>query len=72
MHRKNVLLWWIVIALDGFLFGFDTAVISGAERSIQQFWNLGTFQHGFTVSIPLIGTVIGALLGANPARRLGR
>jgi sugar porter (SP) family MFS transporter len=72
MHTKNVLLWSVVIALGGFLFGFDTAVISGAERSIQRFWNLGTFQHGFTVSIALIGTVIGALLGAFPADRLGR
>ncbi|GGA90682.1 sugar porter family MFS transporter [Puia dinghuensis] len=72
MNRKKVILWSVVIALGGFLFGFDTAVISGAERSIQQFWNLNAVQHGFTISIALIGTVIGALLGAIPADLLGR
>ncbi len=72
MNRKNVFLWSLVIALGGFLFGFDTAVISGAEQSIQKYWNLNTVQHGLTVSIALIGTIIGALLGSLPSDRLGR
>ncbi len=72
MNKKNVFLWSLVIALGGFLFGFDTAVISGAEQSIQQYWSLNTVQHGLTVSIALIGTIIGALVGALPSDRLGR
>jgi sugar porter (SP) family MFS transporter len=72
MNWKNVFLWSIVIALGGFLFGFDTAVISGAEQSIQKYWSLNSFEHGLTVSIALIGTVLGSLLGAIPADKLGR
>src|SRR3984957_17974979 len=72
MKRKNVFAWSLVIALGGFLFGFDTAVISGAEQSIQQYWGLSALQHGLTVSIALMGTVIGALMGAIPTDRFGR
>jgi sugar porter (SP) family MFS transporter len=72
MNKKKVLLWSIVVALGGFLFGFDTAVISGAEEAIQQYWRLTAFEHGFTVSIALIGTIIGALTGSIPSDRLGR
>ena len=61
MNKKKVILWSIVVAIGGFLFGFDTAVISGAEEAIQQYWNLTAFEHGFTISVALIGTIIGAL-----------
>ncbi|MCG7856644.1 sugar porter family MFS transporter [Flavihumibacter sediminis] len=71
MNRK-VLLWSVVVALGGFLFGFDTAVISGAEQSIQTYWSLSAFEHGLTVSIALIGTILGALLGRFPSEKLGR
>jgi len=72
MNKRNVFLWSLVIALGGFLFGFDTAVISGAEQSIQKYWVLSPVEHGFTVSIALIGTIIGALLGSLPSDKLGR
>ena len=72
MKGKTVLTWSLVVALGGFLFGFDTAVISGAEQSIQSYWSLSALQHGLTVSIALIGTVIGALTGAIRSDRFGR
>jgi sugar porter (SP) family MFS transporter len=72
MKKRSVFAWSIVIALGGFLFGFDTAVISGAEQTIQQYWNLNTIEHGLTVSIALIGTVIGSLAGGYPCDKWGR
>ena len=49
-----------VASLGGLLFGFDTAVISGAEQAIEKIYALSSFRHGFTMSIALIGTFIGA------------
>ncbi|WP_134087917.1 sugar porter family MFS transporter [Olivibacter sp. XZL3] len=62
----------LVAALGGFLFGFETAVISGAERTIQEFWNLDAFWLGFTVAASLIGTVLGSLIIGTPAQQFGR
>ena len=70
--QHKVLFWSIVTALGGFLFGFDTAVISGAEKAIQQLWQLSAVAHGFTISIALIGTVLGAIFGGLPSDALGR
>ena len=72
MLKRYVFFWSLVVSLSGFLFGFDTAVISGAEKSIQIYWDLNAVQHGLTISIALIGTVVGALLGAIPSDRIGR
>jgi sugar porter (SP) family MFS transporter len=62
----------IVAALGGFLFGFDTAVISGVETSIQLLWGLDKVAHGFTVASALLGTVIGSLVAGAPAEKYGR
>ncbi len=62
----------ITAALGGFLFGFDTAVISGAERDIQDVWQLSDWLHGLAIASALYGTVIGALFGGFPADRFGR
>lgn len=62
----------LIAALGGFLFGFETAVISGAEKTIQQLWSLSPGWQGFTVASSLIGTVIGSLIAGMPAQRYGR
>ncbi|MFI5194942.1 MAG: sugar porter family MFS transporter, partial [Chitinophagales bacterium] len=62
----------LIAALGGFLFGFETAVISGAEKTIQQLWSLSSFWQGFTVAASLIGTVIGAAIAGLPAQAWGR
>ena len=72
MNTRRIFTWSVIIALGGFLFGLDTAVISGAEQKIQEIWGLSVFEHGLTVSIALIGTVFGAMLGGIPSDKLGR
>ena len=44
--NARILYWAITSALAGFLFGFDTVVISGAEKTIQQIWGLSAGMHG--------------------------
>src|SRR5690625_7967247 len=62
-----------VASLAGFLFGFDTIVISGADQPIQELWETSDLFHGtFIMSMALWGTVIGALFGGIPSERLGR
>lgn len=71
MNRK-IIVWSVTVALGGFLFGLDTAVISGAEQAIQKLWSLNDFWHGTAVAMALYGTVFGAALGGWPSDALGR
>lgn len=71
--NKKITYWSITVALAGFLFGFDTAVISGADQPIQTLWQTSALFHGaFIMSSALWGTVIGALLGNIPTEHFGR
>ena len=70
--NQRLFFWAVTAALAGFLFGFDTVVISGAEKKIQSVWELGDFQHGLAMSMALWGTVIGSLIGSWPTDRFGR
>lgn len=70
---NRLLQWSLTAALAGFLFGFDTVVISGADQKLQSLWNSSDAFHGFVVmAMALWGTVIGSLFGSIPTRRLGR
>ena len=71
-NNKYVILSAFAASLGGLLFGFDTAVISGAEKTIQQVFDLSGFWHGFTVAIALIGTLAGAIISGKPADLFGR
>lgn len=73
MKNRKLLYWSITVALAGFLFGFDTVVISGAEQSLEALWNRGAAFHGIVIiSSALWGTVIGAIFGGIPTDKLGR
>lgn len=69
---KSIWKFTLIASLGGFLFGFETAVISGAEQIIQKLWHLDSIRHGLTVSISLIGTIIGAILAGRISDRYGR
>ncbi len=64
--------WALTSALAGFLFGFDTVVISGAEQKIQSLWGLTAGMHGIAMASALYGTVIGSLVGGWPTDKFGR
>jgi MFS transporter, SP family, arabinose:H+ symporter len=68
----RIILYSIISALAGFLFGFDTVVISGAERTIQTLWSLSPMMHGIVMGAALYGTVLGSLIGAWPKDHWGR
>ena len=70
--NSKLILWSITSALAGFLFGFDTVVISGAEQTIERLWGLTKLQHGAATSSALWGTVLGAILGSLPTDYFGR
>jgi sugar porter (SP) family MFS transporter len=65
--------WSLTAALAGFLFGFDTVVISGADQKLQQLWDSSDIFHGSVVmAMALWGTVFGAIFGGIPTRKIGR
>jgi SP family arabinose:H+ symporter-like MFS transporter len=68
----RIFFWSLTSALAGFLFGFDTVVISGAEKTIQALWGLTPGVHGIAMASALYGTVVGSLLGGWPADHFGR
>src|SRR5579872_1156538 len=70
--NARVFFWSLTSALAGFLFGFDTVVISGAEKTIQALWLLSPQLHGIAMASALYGTVVGSLFGGWPADRFGR
>ena len=79
MKRNKLYFWSLVVSLAGFLFGFDTVVISGAEQTLQQLW--GKYElfgsndhfHGYiVVGSALFGTIFGALFGGQPTDKFGR
>ena len=66
-------IWSLTVALAGFLFGFDTVVISGANAPIKELWQTSAWFHGvFIMSMALWGTVLGSLAGGIPTKRIGR
>src|SRR6187551_301391 len=63
----------LTAALAGFIFGFDTVVISGANLPIKELWHTSPLFHGFFImSMALWGTVLGALFGGIPTEIYGR
>jgi sugar porter (SP) family MFS transporter len=71
--KNNLFRYSIVAALAGFIFGFDTVVISGANEPIKKLWDTSPLFHGiFIMSMALWGTVVGALIGGIPAEKFGR
>jgi sugar porter (SP) family MFS transporter len=70
---NKILLWSFSVALAGFLFGFDTIVISGADQNLQELWHTSNVFHGFIVmASALWGTVAGAMTGGIPTNKYGR
>ena len=72
-HSAYVARISLTAALAGFIFGFDTVVISGANLPIKELWNTTPWFHGFFImSMALWGTVIGAIFGGIPTQKWGR
>jgi sugar porter (SP) family MFS transporter len=73
MQQNKLITYSLVAALAGFIFGFDTVVISGANQPIKELWQTSPLFHGFFImSMALWGTVFGAAFGGVPAQKMGR
>ena len=70
---KKIVVWALIASLAGFLFGFDTVVISGADKKLQVLWNSSDAFHGTVVmGMALWGTVLGAIFEGIPTNKMGR
>nr|WP_315174698.1 sugar porter family MFS transporter [uncultured Flavobacterium sp.] len=70
---KKIIVWSLIASLAGFLFGFDTVVISGADKKLQVLWDSSDAFHGTVVmGMALWGTVLGAIFGGIPTNKIGR
>lgn len=70
---KKIAIWALIASLAGFLFGFDTVVISGADKKLQTIWDSSDAFHGTVVmGMALWGTVLGAIFGGIPTNKIGR
>jgi len=73
MNTRKLFQWSVVAALAGFIFGFDTVVISGANLPIKELWHTTPLFHGFFImSMALWGTLFGSIFGGIPTERFGR
>ena len=73
MNKNNLLRYSVVAALAGFIFGFDTVVISGANEPIKKLWDTTPLFHGiFIMSMALWGTLAGSIFGGIPTEKYGR
>ncbi len=73
MNKNKLFQWSIVAALAGFIFGFDTVVISGANLHIKELWHTSPLFHGFFImSMALWGTLFGSIFGGIPTEKFGR
>ena len=73
MNKGKVFQWSVVAALAGFIFGFDTVVISGANLPIKELWHTSPLFHGFFImSMALWGTLFGSVFGSIPTEKYGR
>ena len=73
MNKNKLFQWSIVAALAGFIFGFDTVVISGANLPIKNLWHTSPLFHGFFImSMALWGTLVGSIFGGIPTEIFGR
>jgi sugar porter (SP) family MFS transporter len=70
--KAKIFFWSLTSALAGFLFGFDTVVISGADQKLQALWHLTAGTHGIVMAVALYGTVLGSIFGGWPTDKLGR
>ena len=72
MNKNKLLLWSVVAALAGFIFGFDTVVISGANLPIKELWHTTPLFHGFLLCQWHYGDGYRGYFGGIPTEKFGR